>query len=115
MRFPEDLKLGKYGPYGSPGSGKYPFSFSGVILGLFEQSNDNLDTMGFDIDTAPSPTLPYYKKTSVVGVDIDELFDDALASLSPVKIKTLKIYRYDTVTGLMVLRLLMFFRMAQQP
>ena len=29
------------------------------------------------------------KKTSVVGVDIGKLFDDALASLSSVKIKTL--------------------------
>ena len=62
VRFSEDLKLGKYGPYGSSGSGKYPFSFPGVILGLFGQSNDDLDAIGFDIDTAPSPTLPYYKK-----------------------------------------------------
>ena len=34
VRFPEDFKLGKYDPYGSPGSDKYPFGFPGVILGL---------------------------------------------------------------------------------
>jgi hypothetical protein len=101
VRFPEDLKVGKYGPYGSPGSGKYPFSFPGMILGLFGQSNDYLDAIGFDIDTTLySPDDPYYKKTSVVGVDIGEPFDDALASLSPVKITTLTIRYSEWIDGI---------------
>ena len=46
----------------------------------------------FDIDTTPySSILPYYKKTSVTGADIGKLFDDEIASLSPVKNKTLTI------------------------
>ena len=101
VRYPEDLKLGKYGPYGSPGSGKYPFSFPGVIVGLFGQSSEQLDAIGFDIDTTIySPVLPYYKKTSVAGVDIGKLFDDDLASLSPVKITTLTIRYSNWIDGI---------------
>ena len=88
MRYSEDLKLGKYGPYGSSGSGKNRFRFAGVIVGLFGQTSEQLDAKGFDIDTTPySPILPYYDKTSVVGVDIGEPFDDIdeVESLSPVK------------------------------
>ena len=60
VRYPEDLKLGKYGPYGSPGSGKSLFRSAGVIVGLFGQSSEQLDAIGFDIDTTPySPILPY--------------------------------------------------------
>ena len=45
--------------------------------------------IGFDIDTTPySPALPYYDKASVVRVDIGELFDDEVESLSPVRINT---------------------------
>ena len=63
VRFPESLNLGKYGPYGeNTGSVKRPFGFPGVILGLFGQSNDDLEAIGFDIDTSPTPALPYYKK-----------------------------------------------------
>ena len=59
VRFPESLNLGKYGPYGgNTGSVKRPFGFPDIILGLFGQSNDYLDAIGFDIDTFPSPALP---------------------------------------------------------
>ena len=103
VRYPEDLKLGKYGPYGSPGSGKNLFSFSAVILGLFGQSSEQLDAIGFDIDTTPySPALPYYKKTSVAGVDTGKLFDDKIASLSPVKITTLTIRYSNWIEGIKV-------------
>ena len=89
VRYPENLKLGKYDPYGSPGSGKNRFRFAGVIVGLFGQSSKQLDVIGFDIDTTPySPALPYYDKASVVRVDIGELFDDEVESLSPVRINT---------------------------
>ena len=73
----------QYGPYGSPGSGKNRFRFPGVIVGLFGQSSEQLDAIGFDIDTTPySPILPYYDKMSVIGVDIGEPFDDEVESLS---------------------------------
>ena len=100
VRYPEGLKLGKYGPYGSPGLGKYPFGFPGVTVGLFGQSSEQLDAIGFDIDTTPSPALPYYKKTSVAGVDIGKLFDDELASMSPVKITTLTIQYSNWIDGI---------------
>ena len=101
VRYPEDLKLGKYGPYGIPGSGKHRFSFAGVIVGLFGQSSEQLDAIGFDIDTTPySPALPYYDKTSVVGVDIGEPFDDEVESLSPVKITTLTIRYSSLIDGI---------------
>ena len=45
--------------YGSPGSGEHWFSFAGVIVGLFGQSSEQLDAIGFDIDMTPcSPILP---------------------------------------------------------
>ena len=102
VRYPESLNLAKYGPYGgNTGSvKKHPFGFPGIILGLFGQSNDDVEAIGFDIDTSPSPAIPYYKKTSVVGVDIGKPFDDALDSLSPVKIKTLKIQYSDWIDGI---------------
>ena len=101
VRYPEDLKLGKYGPFGSPSSGKNQFSFVGVILGLFGQSSEQLDAIGFDIDTTPySPALPYYKKTSVEGADIGKLVDDEIASLSPVKITTLTIQYSSWIEGI---------------
>ena len=63
VRYPESLNLGKYGPYGgNTGSAKCPFGFSGIILGLFGQSNDDVEAIGFDIDTSPTPATPYYKK-----------------------------------------------------
>ena len=97
MRYSEDLKLGKYGPYGSSGSGKNRFRFAGVIVGLFGQSSEQLDAIGYDIETTPySPILPHYDKTSVVGVDIGEPFDDEVESLSLVKITILTI-RYSNL------------------
>ena len=54
-----------------------------MIGGLFGQSSEQLDAIGFDIDmTLYSPILPYYDKMSVIGVDIGELFDDEVESLS---------------------------------
>ena len=41
------------------GSGEHRFRFASVIVGLFGQSSEQLDAIGFDIDTTPySSILP---------------------------------------------------------
>ena len=95
-RYPEDLKLQRYGPFGKPSTGEFTFSFAGIVVGLFGRSEKRLDAIGFDIDTFPSAVLPYYKKTSLVGTRDGDAFDDDIVSFSPVRIKSL-IIRYGGV------------------
>ena len=102
-RYPEDLKFQSYGPFGKPGTGEYPyypFSYAGIVVGLFGRSDKHLNAIGFDIDTFPSAVLPYYKKTSTIGVKDGDAFDDDIVSLSPVRIKTLVIRQRGVIYGI---------------
>lgn len=91
--------------YGPIGNGDHLldslFSFSGIVIGLFGQSDFYLNGIGFQYDTSPTSVLqPFYKKSRLVGGKGGIPFDDAVSTLNPLQIKHIAICYGKYINGI---------------
>ena len=92
----------QYGPVGS-GIPAYLslFNFAGVVIGLYGESGQYLNGLGFEYDISESPNvLPFYKKTPLTGGRGGTPFDDALPTLNPLQIKHMTIHFGQYINGI---------------
>ena len=102
----QDAAVKWYGPFGKAnGHEGVPFSFAGVVVGFYGRSGTYLDAIGFDIDVADF-IYPFYSKTSLVGGNGGDAFDDTtFLPYFPIRIKTLVVRHGDNIDGIEKLRM----------